>query len=103
VDDQLVRPGARQQLEVRVSKESANESVNGAERHADFWIFGGIYRPVYLEALPPESIVGVPFSAPVAAGTETVTLETRVDRPGALGGMTRALPEPTSASCRSSS
>ena len=35
-----------------VAKHSANESVNRAERQADFWIFGGIYRPVFLEALP---------------------------------------------------
>lgn len=39
-------------LEVNVSKESANESVNRAERIADYWVFGGIYRPVYLEARP---------------------------------------------------
>ncbi|WP_316800582.1 glycoside hydrolase family 2 protein [Pedobacter frigidisoli] len=39
-------------LEVKVSKHSANQSVNEAERKADFWIFGGIFRPVYLEALP---------------------------------------------------
>lgn len=39
-------------LEVRVSKHSANASVNEAERKADYWIFGGIFRPVYLEAVP---------------------------------------------------
>ena len=39
-------------LEVDVAKHSANESVNRAERQADFWIFGGIFRPVFLEALP---------------------------------------------------
>ena len=39
-------------LEVRVAKHSANESVNRAERQADFWIFGGIFRPVFLEILP---------------------------------------------------
>ena len=39
-------------LEVRVSKESADRLVNAAERKADWWIFGGIYRPVYLEAKP---------------------------------------------------
>src|SRR5690606_20493091 len=30
----------------------ANESINEAERYADYWIFGGIFRPVYLEVLP---------------------------------------------------
>src|ERR1700722_18193338 len=39
-------------LEVAVSKKSANASINLAERRADFWQFGGIYRPVYLEIVP---------------------------------------------------
>ena len=43
-------------LEVTVSKESANESVNLAERRADYWNFGGIFRPVYIEALPAHHI-----------------------------------------------
>jgi hypothetical protein len=43
-------------LEVTVSKMSADESVNNAERLADYWIFGGIFRPVYLEAVPKEYI-----------------------------------------------
>jgi hypothetical protein len=52
----LLRFGSDQRLEVLVGKESSDESVNGAERHSDFWIFGGIYRPVYLEAQPPEYV-----------------------------------------------
>lgn len=43
-------------LEVTVSKESANKSINLAERRADYWVFGGIFRPVYLQAKPKESI-----------------------------------------------
>jgi hypothetical protein len=43
-------------IEVTVAKHSANESVNAAERRADFWIFGGIFRPVWLEALPAQHI-----------------------------------------------
>lgn len=43
-------------LEVTVSKMSADQSVNNAERLADYWIFGGIFRPVYLEAYPKEHI-----------------------------------------------
>ncbi|MDQ3847030.1 MAG: glycoside hydrolase family 2, partial [Bacteroidota bacterium] len=43
-------------LEVTVSKMSADESVNNAERLADYWIFGGIFRPVYLEAVPQQYI-----------------------------------------------
>ncbi|MEO6722472.1 MAG: sugar-binding domain-containing protein, partial [Ferruginibacter sp.] len=43
-------------LEVKVSRHSANEGVNRAERKADFWLFGGIFRPVYLEIVPPTFI-----------------------------------------------
>lgn len=43
-------------LEVDVAKHSANESVNRAERQADFWIFGGLFRPVFLEVHPPVHI-----------------------------------------------
>ncbi len=50
-------------LEVTVSKESANESVNRAERISDFWVFGGIFRPVYLEALPKQYIDRVAIDA----------------------------------------
>ena len=51
----LLKFGAANLLEVNVSKVSANESVNRAERfRADYWVFGGIFRPVYLEALPAE-------------------------------------------------
>jgi len=39
-------------LEVEVAKKSADTSVNRAERDADFWVFGGIFRPVYLEVVP---------------------------------------------------
>jgi len=49
-----VNYGKSNLLEVTVSKHSANASVNAAERKADFWLFGGIFRPVFLEALPAE-------------------------------------------------
>ncbi len=48
----LLKYGADNLLEAKVSKHSANKSVNEAERKGDFWLFGGIFRPVYLEALP---------------------------------------------------
>jgi hypothetical protein len=43
-------------LEAKVSKMSSDSLVNEAENNADYWVFGGIYRPVYLEALPPAHI-----------------------------------------------
>ncbi|MDR1023990.1 MAG: hypothetical protein LBL94_12095 [Prevotellaceae bacterium] len=59
----LVRVGGDNLLEVTVSKESANESVNLAERRADYWNFGGIFRPVFLEALPSKCIGRVAIDA----------------------------------------
>src|ERR1700752_983901 len=52
----LLNYGATNLLEVTVSKESTNTSVNRAERLGDYWNFGGIFRPVYLEALPSSFI-----------------------------------------------
>ncbi|MFD1257833.1 glycoside hydrolase family 2 protein [Mucilaginibacter terrae] len=50
-------------LEVTVKKKSTNESVNQAERKADFWLFGGIYRPVYLEIKPKTNIDRIAIDA----------------------------------------
>ena len=43
-------------LEVTVHKHSSDSLVNEAERWADYWVFGGIFRPVYLEVKPPDHI-----------------------------------------------
>ena len=51
----LLKLGGENELDVLVDKESANASVNEAERRADYWIFGGIFRPVYLEIKPRDS------------------------------------------------
>jgi hypothetical protein len=50
-------------LEVTVADESSNVSVSNAERSADYWVFGGIFRPVYLEATPPQSIDQIAIDA----------------------------------------
>jgi len=50
-------------LEATVSKMSNDKSVNNAERFADYWVFGGIFRPVYLEAFPEEFIERVAIDA----------------------------------------
>lgn len=62
-------------LEVTVSKQSANPSVNEAERQADFWIFGGIFRPVYLEALPAFHMQKIAIAA-TADGNFEANIET---------------------------
>ena len=43
-------------LEVDVAKVSANPDTESAERGGDYWVFGGIFRPVWLEAAPVQSI-----------------------------------------------
>lgn len=50
-------------LEVTVAKYSANASVNHAERQGDYWNFGGMFRPVWLEALPQQFIDRVAIDA----------------------------------------
>ena len=59
----LLHYGKKNLLEVTVAKESANRSVNMAERHCDFWVFGGIFRPVFLEASPRRHISGLAIDA----------------------------------------
>ena len=59
----LLKYGEENLLAVQVDKQSADDSVNWAERKGDFWIFGGIYRPVYLEAMPAAHIERVALDA----------------------------------------
>ena len=70
----LLKFGGSNTLEVKVLKESTNASVNNAERRADWWNFGGIYRPVYLTATAPEHIEHFALDAR-ADGTMGVDLE----------------------------
>lgn len=59
----LLKFGDDNLLEVTVAKHSSDASVNAAERSGDFWIFGGIFRPVWLEALPKDHIERVAIDA----------------------------------------
>jgi Glycosyl hydrolases family 2, TIM barrel domain/Glycosyl hydrolases family 2, sugar binding domain/Glycosyl hydrolases family 2/Beta galactosidase small chain len=59
----LLKYGKENLLEVTVAKHSANASVNEAERKADFWIFGGIFRPVWLQVLPETYISDIQIKA----------------------------------------
>ena len=52
----LLKFGEPNLLEVTVSKESTTAGINNAERLGDYWNFGGIFRPVYLESLPTSFI-----------------------------------------------
>ena len=55
--------GEENLLEVEVKNASDNDTVNRAEKDADFWAFAGIYRPVYLEVKPKEYIDRVAINA----------------------------------------
>lgn len=58
----LVKTGENM-IEVTVSKPSQNKSVQRAERFADYWIFGGIFRPVYIDILPESYIERIAVDA----------------------------------------
>ncbi|MFV0565984.1 MAG: glycoside hydrolase family 2 TIM barrel-domain containing protein [Flavobacteriaceae bacterium] len=59
----LITYGQENLLEVHVSKHSSNNTVNNAERKTDWWLFGGIYRPVWLEVTPSSYIEHVAVDA----------------------------------------
>ena len=59
----LLHYGADNLLEVDVAKESSRPSVNDAERHGDYWNFGGIFRPVYLEIQPKAYLYDISIDA----------------------------------------
>ena len=69
----LLKFGSKNILEVHVWKHSANKSVNNAERRADWWLFGGIYRPVWLEVSPKTHIQNIAVN-PKMDGSITVDL-----------------------------
>jgi len=79
----LLKYGESNLLEVTVSKESANPTVNQAERRGDYWNFGGIFRPVYLEALPAQFIDRTAIDARADGG---FTAEVFLGAPAAAAG-----------------
>jgi hypothetical protein len=80
----LLKYGGKNLLEVSVSKQSANESVNKAERHGDFWIFGGIFRPVYLEAKPLSGIVHASVDARADGSLKADVILQNIISPGVV-------------------
>ena len=63
VSDRVFFGSKKNRLEVEVAKESANPQVNLAERRADYWNFGGIWRPVFIIAKPARNIQRVAIDA----------------------------------------
>jgi hypothetical protein len=72
----LVKFGEANEIEVEVSEASAAPETDVAERHGDYWVFGGIYRPVWLESSPLESVSQVAMTAE-ATGQWTADLTLR--------------------------
>lgn len=69
-------------LEVTVREHSSDRSVNLAERDADYWIFGGIYRPVYLEATPRTAIAHLAIDARHGGALRVHASLRGLERPG---------------------
>ena len=63
VSDRIFTGKKVNRLEVEVDKESANSQVNMAERRADYWNFGGIWRPVFVVSKPALNINRVAINA----------------------------------------
>lgn len=63
VSDRIFFGNKKNSLEVTVNKESADNSVNMAERRGDYWNFGGIIRPVFVVSKPAENIDRVAINA----------------------------------------
>ena len=63
VSDRVFFGNKKNRLEVEVLKESTNSQVNLAERRADYWNFGGIWRPVFVIAKPAQNIQCVAINA----------------------------------------
>ena len=63
VSDRVFFGDKKNRLEVEVLKESTVPQVNLAERRADYWNFGGIWRPVFVIAKPAQNIQRVAIDA----------------------------------------
>ncbi|MDQ2840445.1 MAG: hypothetical protein M3Y72_05285, partial [Acidobacteriota bacterium] len=67
----LLKPaGQKNEVQVDVDDESANESVNHAERRGDFWNYSGIFRAVLLEAFPKAFIDHIAIAANAAGALD---------------------------------
>src|ERR1017187_8825927 len=78
----LLKPaGQKNELQVDVDDDSMNNSVNNAERRGDYWNYSGIYRPVYLEAVPKTFVDHLAINA-TAEGSVSVDVTTSDTRTG---------------------
>ncbi|WP_159084045.1 glycoside hydrolase family 2 TIM barrel-domain containing protein [Saccharobesus litoralis] len=63
LDKYSAKFGQENELEVLVKKKPTNHSLDMGERKADYWVFGGIYRPVFLEVQAKEFVDRVAIDA----------------------------------------
>jgi len=80
----LLKYGQKNLLEIHVWKHSANPTVNNAERKADWWLFGGIYRPVWLEVSPKSHIEHIAVDAKMDGSLSAELLLNDVPRNAAI-------------------
>ncbi|HUD21914.1 MAG TPA: glycoside hydrolase family 2 TIM barrel-domain containing protein [Acidobacteriaceae bacterium] len=82
----LLKPaGQKNEIQVDVDDDSMNNSVNNAERRGDYWNYSGIFRPVYLEAVPKTFVDHVAIKA-TATGSLDVDVTLSDTRTSATDG-----------------
>ena len=87
----LLKPaGQKNEIQVDVDDDSMNNSVNNAERRGDYWNYSGIFRPVYLEAVPNTFVDRLAISA-TATGSLDVDVTLSDTRTATTGGPTASL------------
>ena len=80
----LLKPaGQKNEIQVDVDDDSMNDSVNRAERRADYWNYSGIFRPVYLEAVPKTFVdrLAIGATAEGALSVDVTPSDTRTQTP----------------------
>ena len=92
----LLKPaGQKNEIQVDVDDDSMDNSVNNAERRGDYWNYSGIFRPVYLEAVPKTFVDHLAISATATGSLDVdVTLadtRTAAMRTAAPAGPTASL------------
>ena len=87
----LLRLGQSNLLEATVSKESSDNSVNDAERRGDYWNFGGIFRPVSLQAFPAVHIDRVAVDAQADGAFAVDVMLAGITTAGRVTGQIRRL------------
>mgnify|MGYP006290430553 CR=1 FL=1 len=77
-------------LEVEVHKKSGNEAISAAEQQADYWVVGGIYRPVYIDILPDNHIERVAINAEMDGAFEMDVFLNKIREDTKISGVIRS-------------